>query len=87
MPSGAFRRSLPPLAVALLVVAVSVNALHNPFVYDAHDTVTANRAIDAARIARLEPGRLDARALAGALDRLFDGDRGGPSARLTQPPR
>lgn len=45
IPPGAFRRWLPPLAAALLVAAAYGNALHNPFVYDDHDTVTANPSI------------------------------------------
>ncbi len=40
--SGRARFWLPPLAAALLAIAAYGNALHNPFVYDDHDTVTAN---------------------------------------------
>ncbi len=42
---------------------------------------------DAASIPRLDAGRLDALALAGALDRLFDLDPAGPATRLTYLPR
>ncbi|MEP6593635.1 MAG: hypothetical protein ABJC51_08075, partial [Acidobacteriota bacterium] len=45
IPPGGVRRWLPPLAAALLVAAAYGNALHNPFVYDDHDTVTANPSI------------------------------------------
>ena len=43
--SSAVPRWLPPLAAALLAVAAYGNALHNPFVYDDRDTVTANPSI------------------------------------------
>ncbi|MEO8522585.1 MAG: trifunctional glycosyltransferase/class I SAM-dependent methyltransferase/polysaccharide deacetylase [Acidobacteriota bacterium] len=51
------------------------------------DALALPESFDAARIARLEAGCLGVQALARALDRLFDGESGGPSARLTQLPR
>jgi protein O-mannosyl-transferase len=40
--SGPTRRWIAPLAAAVLAAVVYASALHNPFVYDDHDTVTAN---------------------------------------------
>lgn len=42
---GARRVWLAPIAAALLAAVVYANALHNPFVYDDRDTVTANPSI------------------------------------------
>ncbi len=50
LPAGAAPRRpstrwLAPVALALLSAVVYLNALHNPFVYDDRDTVTANPSI------------------------------------------
>src|SRR3954452_13786193 len=49
-PAGASRSStvhrwVPPAAAAVLACTVYFNALHNPFVYDDHDTITANASL------------------------------------------
>jgi Tfp pilus assembly protein PilF len=71
-------RWLPPAAAAVLACAVYVNALHNPFVYDDHDTVVANPSlVDPSNVTFVlvySPFRPVVNA-SYALDRLVWGDR------------
>ncbi len=74
-PYGALNRTIAATARPAFSWSVSCDAL------------AVADSFDAARVPRLEAGRLDVGSLAGALAQLFEADDGGAARRLTCLPR